>query len=85
MDYHTLAELSRQRQEQIAHDARAWTSEHRATMSPWLAEVLTRAHAPAWRCRYGDEFRALLQELPGTPATIASAVWSAFRSRVLPI
>jgi hypothetical protein len=46
-----------------------------------LASVLTAAHAPAWRRRYGLEFRALLEELPATPSTVASVAGSAFASQ----
>ncbi len=50
-------------------------------MNPRLAAFLTRAHAPAWRRRYGDEFCALLEELPATPETVASATTSAIFSQ----
>jgi hypothetical protein len=50
-------------------------------VNPRLAALLTGAHASAWRRRYGPEFRALLEELPGTPAVIASASSSALSSR----
>jgi hypothetical protein len=46
-----------------------------------LAAWLTAAHAPAWRRRYGHEFRALLEELPATPATVASVAGSALASQ----
>jgi hypothetical protein len=46
-----------------------------------LAAMLTGAHAPAWRRRYGAEFRALLQDLPATPAIVASATTSALASQ----
>jgi hypothetical protein len=46
-------------------------------MNARLAALLTAAHAPGWRRRYGAEFCALLEELPGTPAVIASATASA--------
>jgi hypothetical protein len=46
-------------------------------MNARLAALLTAAHAPAWRRRYGVEFRALLEELPATPPVIASATASA--------
>jgi hypothetical protein len=42
-----------------------------------LAALLTAAHAPAWRCRYGGEFEALLVELPPHPAVVADALGSA--------
>jgi len=46
-------------------------------MNARLAALLTAAHAPAWRRRYGVEFCALLEELPPTPPVIASATASA--------
>jgi hypothetical protein len=45
-----------------------------------LAALLTAAHAPGWRRRYGPEFHALLEELPSTPAVVASAGSSALAS-----
>jgi hypothetical protein len=51
-------------------------------MNARLAALLTAVHAPAWRRRYGDEFCALLEELPATPAVVASATGSAFATRV---
>ena len=50
-------------------------------MNARLAALLTRAHASAWRRRYGAEFCALLEDLPATPATVASAATSALTSR----
>jgi hypothetical protein len=47
-----------------------------------LASWLTAAHAPAWRRRYGHEFRALLEELPATPANVASVAGSVLASQV---
>jgi hypothetical protein len=46
-------------------------------MNARLAALLTAAHAPGWRRRYGVEFCALLEELPATPPVIASATGSA--------
>ncbi len=46
-------------------------------MNARLAAMLTAAHAPGWRRRYGVEFCALLEELPATPPVIASATASA--------
>lgn len=46
-------------------------------MNARLAELLTAAHAPAWRSRYGGEFQALLVELPPHPAVVADALGSA--------
>lgn len=50
-------------------------------MNARLAALLTSAHAPGWRRRYGAEFCALLEDLPATPAAIASASASALVSR----
>lgn len=50
-------------------------------MNARLAVLLTAAHAPAWRRRYGAEFHALLEDLPATPAVLASATASAVASR----
>jgi uncharacterized membrane protein YfcA len=50
-------------------------------MNALLAATLTNAHSLAWRRRYGTEFRALLEELPATPAVVASASGSALSSR----
>jgi hypothetical protein len=50
-------------------------------MNARLASLLTAAHAPAWRRRYGLEFRVLLEELPATPATVVSVAGSAFVSQ----
>jgi len=50
-------------------------------MNARLAALLTGAHAPAWRRRYGTEFCALLEELPATPAIVASATTSALSSQ----
>jgi hypothetical protein len=50
-------------------------------MNARLALLLTEAHAPAWRRRYGAEFCALLEDLPATPGVLASATTSAFASR----
>jgi hypothetical protein len=42
-----------------------------------LARLLTAAHAPHWRRRYGSEFRALLEDLPACPGVLVSALTSA--------
>jgi hypothetical protein len=47
-----------------------------------LAAALTAVHAPAWRRRYGDEFCALLEELPANPYVLVSAGGSALATRV---
>jgi hypothetical protein len=46
-----------------------------------LAHLLVRAHAPAWRQRYGPEFEALVRELPAETSVIADALGSALASR----
>ncbi len=51
-------------------------------MNARLAALLTAAHAPRWRRRYGVEFHALLEELPATPAIVASAAASALTTRL---
>ena len=50
-------------------------------MNARLAALLTGAHAPRWRRRYGAEFCALLEDLPATPAILTSASVSALTSR----
>jgi hypothetical protein len=52
-------------------------------MSPVLARVLVRFHAPAWRQRYGEEFETLLIETPLTAANVLNAGESAMDSRRL--
>ena len=52
-------------------------------MSPALARVLVRLHAPAWRQRYGEEFETLLIETPLTAANVLNAGESAMDSRRL--
>ena len=52
-------------------------------MSPVLARVLVRLHAPAWRRRYGEEFETLLIETPLTAANVLNAGESAMDSRRL--
>lgn len=50
-------------------------------MNARLAALLTDAHAAGWRRRYGAEFRALLEDLPATPAVVGSAAASALGSQ----
>jgi len=50
-------------------------------MNPRLADLLVRLHGRRWRERYGAEFRALLDEVPGTPRVVIDAVWGALASR----
>jgi hypothetical protein len=52
-------------------------------MSPALARLLVRLHAPAWRRRYGEEFETLLIETPLTAANVLNAGESAMDSRRL--
>lgn len=46
-----------------------------------LARALTSLHAPGWRRQYGDEFEALLAEMPCTPALLADVVPRAVATR----
>ena len=50
-------------------------------MRPPAAPLLTRAalalYPPAWRARYGDEVRVLLEDSGGRPAAVASVAWRA--------
>lgn len=39
-------------------------------MKPFVARVLTRLHSRTWRARYGEEFEALLLELPPNPPVL---------------
>ncbi len=50
-------------------------------MNARLAELLTAAHGPAWRRRYGSEFQALLLELPAHPRVVVDALGSAAGTR----
>jgi hypothetical protein len=52
-------------------------------MSPPLARLLVRLHAPSWRRRYGEEFEALLIDTPLTVANFLNAGESAADSRRL--
>jgi hypothetical protein len=54
-------------------------------MSPSLARLLVRLHAPAWRQRYGEEFEALLIDTPLTVANLLNAGDSVADSRKLAI
>jgi hypothetical protein len=46
--------------------------------------MLTRLYPPAWRDRYGEEFKAMLEMGPGDLGTVADSVWSALREHVIP-
>jgi hypothetical protein len=50
-----------------------------------LAQLLVRLHAPAWRQRYGEEFKSLLIDTPLTVANFLNAGESALESRRLTI
>jgi hypothetical protein len=54
-------------------------------MNSRLADLLVRLHGRQWRERYGAEFRALLEEVPGTPRVVIDALWSAIASRATPL
>lgn len=45
------------------------------------ARALTRLYAPSWRRRYGEEFEALLLDVPLTPALLCDVVPRAAISR----
>jgi hypothetical protein len=54
-------------------------------MNPRLAKSIVTLYSRDWRERYGDEFVALLEALPPSPASIADAclpalVWHARRA-----
>jgi hypothetical protein len=57
-------------------------------MRPPAAPLLTRAalalYPPAWRARYGDEVRALLEDSGGRPAAVASVAWRALPAWLWP-
>jgi TctA family transporter len=48
---------------------------------PQAAQILTRIHSHRWRARYGDEFEALLLELPCTPHVVWNSLESAWASQ----
>jgi hypothetical protein len=48
-----------------------------------LARAALAAYPPAWRARYGDEVRALLEDSAG-PRTIASLAWHAIPAWIWP-
>lgn len=50
-------------------------------MKRTYARALTRLYAPAWRRQYGDEFEALLADLPVTPALVSDVLAQAAVSR----
>jgi hypothetical protein len=50
-------------------------------MKPALAHTLTQLHSREWRVRYGEEFEALLLDMPATPAIVLNAVESACSSQ----
>ena len=52
-------------------------------MSPVLARLMVRLHAPAWRQRYGEEFEELLMDTPLTLANFLNTAESAVDSRKL--
>ena len=57
-------------------------------MRPPAAPLLTRAalalYPPAWRARYGDEVRVLLEDSGGRPAAVASVAWRALPAWLWP-
>ena len=50
-------------------------------MQAQLAHRLAAMHAPRWRARYGNEFEALLIDLPASPANLADVARSILASR----
>lgn len=50
-------------------------------MRPAIARALTHLHSHAWRVRYGDEFEALLLDLPCTPRIVCNSLESAIVSQ----
>jgi hypothetical protein len=50
-------------------------------MRPRVAHALTCLHSQRWKARYGNEFEALLVELPASPATIVDVAGSIAASR----
>ncbi len=50
-------------------------------MQARLARRLAAMHAPKWRARYGNEFEALLIDLPASPANLADVARSILASR----
>jgi hypothetical protein len=46
-----------------------------------LARTLASLHAPEWRARYGNEFEALLVDLPASPFNLADVAASIVASR----
>ncbi len=50
-------------------------------MSGTLAGLLVRLHDRTWRERFGDECRALLEELPPSASVVADMAGSALVSR----
>lgn len=53
-------------------------------MSPRLARLLARLYPSAWRDRYGEEFKAMLEEGDGDFRTFRDSIWSAFREHIVP-
>ena len=53
-------------------------------MTPGLAHFLTLLHSRRWRARYGEEFEALLREVPATPKTLCDTAQSIVTSQHRP-
>jgi hypothetical protein len=53
-------------------------------MEARVARVLSSMHSADWKSRYGDEFEALLVDLPASPAVIADVAGSIVASRRVP-
>jgi hypothetical protein len=54
-------------------------------MEARVARVLAQMHSADWKSRYGDEFEALLVDLPASPALIADVAGSIVASRRRPV
>ena len=50
-------------------------------MTQQFARTFTRLYARTWRERYGDEFEAMLREMPATPQLVVDVIFGAIRSR----
>jgi len=56
----------------------------RSPAAPLLTRAALALYPPAWRARYGDEVRALLEDSGGRPAAVASVAWRALPAWLWP-
>ena len=56
----------------------------RPPAAPLLARAALALYPPAWRARYGDEVRVLLEDSGGRPAAVASVAWRALPAWIWP-